>query len=395
MKVAIVDPSCLTWPYTPRLCEALVRNGCEVELIASRFLYSDDREPRSYRKWDHFYQRTVWLYRARTRGILRQYVKGAEHVVDMFRLHAFVESLRPDVIHYQQAPIPCVDRWFLAGLKRIAPVVSTVHNTAPFHGEASWLQKKGFGPLLSRFNHLIVHAEYSRRQLVEVLGVKNCEISVLYHPLFDQYENGASTADPGLTPRGNETDEAVVLFFGNISHYKGLDVLIRAFGRLPERTLRGTRLLIAGNPQIPIQAIKHLAASEGVEDRIIFELGYIPKDKVHSLFSRATIVALPYRHIDGSGVFATALCYGKPLIASRIGIFGEVIREGVHGCLVEPENPAGLADKLAWMLSDRERLAAMGDAVCSLRDSWPSWDALAAETVRIYQDLKQRRAWRV
>jgi glycosyltransferase involved in cell wall biosynthesis len=358
-----------------------------VELIASRFLYSDDREPRSYREWEHFYKRTVWLYRARTRGILRRYVKGTEHVIDMCGLHRFLRSLRPAVIHYQQTPIPWVDRWFLAGLKRVAPVISTVHNTVPFHGDGPWLARRGFGVFLSRLDHLIVHTEYSRRQLVDVLGIRNSEISVLCHPLFDQYENDASAIGADLATPSDEEREAVVLFFGNISHYKGLDVLIRAFGRLPKKILKRTKLLVAGNPQIPIQALKQLAVSQNVQDRITWQLGYVPKEKVHSIFAQATIVALPYRHIDGSGVLATALCYGKPLIASRIGIFGEVLREGVHGCLVGPEDSSDLADKLAWMLSDGARLTAMGDAVRSLGDSWPSWDVLAAETIRIYQRL--------
>lgn len=389
MKIAVIDPSCLTWPYTQRLCGALIRQGCEVDLIASQFLYSNNWGPTTFQKWEHFYRKTVRLYRARVEGRLRQHVKGAEHVVDMLRLPHLLKSLQPDVIHYQQSPIPWIDRWFLPGLKRIAPVVSTVHNTVPFHGDGHWFLQRGFGSFLSQFNHLIVHAEYSCRQLVELLKIKNSRISVLAHPLFDQYERHASPTDPSPAMRFGTKDEAVVLFFGNISHYKGLDILIRALGRLPEPVLSRTRLLVAGNPQIPIEPLKKLAASEGIEDRITWELGYLSDNKINSIFARATIVALPYRHIDGSGIFTIALCHEKPLIASNIGAFGETIKDGIHGCLVEPEDPADLARQLTWMLSDPERLVAMSKAVRALRDSWPSWDEIAAKTIQIYQDLKQ------
>ena len=390
MRVSVVDPSCLTWPYTPLFCEALVQNGCQVDLVASRYPFPDEPEPVGARTWHHFYRGTVRVYGSAAHGRARQALKGAEHVVDMFRLGRFLRSLRPDVIHYQQAPLPWIDQWFVPGLQRIAPVVCTVHNTVPFHGEASRFQKAGFAGLLTRFSHLIVHTEHSRRHLVEKVGVTDQRISVLSLPLFTHYRHVAAATPGPEDPGGVDSAEAVVLFFGSISHYKGLDVLIRAFARLREPVVSHTRLMVAGNPQIPIREMRDLAVAEGVDDRIIWRLGRVHTERVDSLFTRATVIALPYRHIDGSAAFSTALCYGKPFIASRLGVFGETLRDGVHGCLVEPEDHEALADRLSWMLSDRDRLAKMGEAVGRLRDSWPSWDLLAKKTLGVYRQLTRR-----
>jgi len=393
MKVVVLDPSCLTWPYTPRLCEALAGRGCEVHLVASQFLYSDREDAGSYRKWDHFYNRTIKLYRRRTRGFLRRYVKGAEHVVDMFRLLRFLKRLRPDVIHFQQAPIPFVDRWFLGGLGRIAPLVLTVHNTTPFHGEASRLQRWGFGSFVSRFDHLIVHTQYSRRQLIEGLGIPGDRLSVLPHPLLDHHESKCAPESrrPGV-PQAE--DEQIVLFFGNVSHYKGLDILIRAFGRLPHERLRRTRLLVSGNPHIPMGPIMALAQEVGIEDRVEWDLRFIPDEQIHSVFARATVLALPYRHIDGSGVLAMALSHGKPMVATRIGGFAEILEDGVHGYLVEPEDPSAMAARLEDVLSDSNRARAMSDAVRRLAEGWRSWDAVAEETIRIYQGSQRGKRGR-
>ena len=385
MRVVVLDPSCITWSYTHRLCEALVAQGCEVHLVASRFLYLERVAAGAYQKRDHFYDRTIRLYGGRTRGILRRYVKGAEHIIDMFRLPTLLKSLEPNVIHYQQAPIPLVDRWFLGGMRRIAPLVSTVHNTEPFHGDASRLQRWGFSAFLSRFDQLIVHTQYSLQQL-ERLGISADRISVIRGGLFDHYANLAEPGPTGVSEH-QKNSEQNVLFFGNLSHYKGLDILIRAFAQLPEERLSKTRLMICGNPQMPMEPIQALAQELRVQDRIVWDLRFVPEEQIHGIFTRAAVLALPYRHIDDSGLLAMVARYGIPIVASRIGGFAELLEDGVHGHLVEPENPSALATGLENILSDANRARAMGDAVRNLADGWRSWDVVAQETIRIYEDL--------
>ena len=386
----MLDPSCLSWAYAPRLCEALVRQECEVHLVTSRFLYGKSEEPISYDRWNHFYNRTIRLYAGRTVGFFRRYVKGTEHVVDMFRVLRLLRVLQPDMIHYQQAPIPFIDRWFLGAFKRIAPVVSTVHNSTAFHGDASWLQRWGFGSMLRRFDHLMVHTEYSRQLLIEGLGIPSYRVSVLPGGLYDHYESAAEREPTCLAPEETETEQ-IILYFGNISYYKGLDILIRAFGQLPKARLSQARLLVVGNPRMPMEPIRTLAKEVGIEDRVTWDLRFIPEEEVHSVFSRATVVALPYRQIDRSGVLTTALSYGKPIIATRVGGFAEMLQDGVHGYLVDPGDPSEMAARMEDLLSDASRARAMGDAVRQLAKGWRSWDNVAQDLVQIYQELNHRR----
>jgi glycosyltransferase involved in cell wall biosynthesis len=181
--------------------------------------------------------------------------------------------------------------------------------------------------------------------------------------------------------------EKVVLFFGSISHYKGLDVLVRAFARLPKERLIRTRLRICGNPQIPLGPIKTLVRESGIEDRVTWDLRYVPDEEIHSIVDEASLVALPYRHVDGSGVLSTVLSYGKPIVATRIGGFGEILSDGIHGRIVEPEDPDALSIALEDVLSDPTRSHAMGEAVKLLAERWPTWEEAAQETIRIYEKL--------
>jgi len=384
MKIVMVDASRLAWLYSHFLCEALAAKDHEVHLVTTRFLYADAQPAQSYIEWDHFYHRTNRLYGDRAQAPLRQYVKGLEHVIDMVRVGGLLRRVQPDVIHFQQAPVPWVDGWFLESLKRVAPVVSTVHNTTPFHGDAPWIQRRGFRFLIRRFDHVIVHTNYSRRCLVGELGVPDERISEVRGGVYDFYQR-----IPGTPERSHvKPSEDVVLFFGNLSYYKGPDLMLEAFARLPASRRDRTRLLMAGNPKMPAKTLKQLASDLGIADRVEWDLRFIPDDEVDAIFSRATVVALPYRHIERSGVLTTALSYGKPIVANRIGGFAEMLEDGVQGFLVDPKNPSEMAARLDDVLADTDRARQMGKAALELARNWCSWDETAGQMVDIYSRVR-------
>ena len=80
--------------------------------------------------------------------------------------------------------------------------------------------------------------------------------------------------------------------------------------------------------------------------------------------------------------------YRIPIVASRIGGFAEMLEDGVHGHVVEPEDPAAFAAALDDILSDPQKIQDMGDAVGHLADEWISWEEVARRTTRVYEDLK-------
>ena len=98
--------------------------------------------------------------------------------------------------------------------------------------------------------------------------------------------------------------------------------------------------------------LKQLECSLGIQNRVEWNLRFIPEREVAALFRSATVVALPYLEIDQSGVLMTAIGFERPIVATRIGGIPETIQDGVHGALVEPGDVAGLAEALGRMLGD-------------------------------------------
>jgi glycosyltransferase involved in cell wall biosynthesis len=232
----------------------------------------------------------------------------------------------------------------------------------------------------------VVHSQFTRQQIVEKNWAPADRIHVIPHGVLDYYL--------ALEGSGREEQDSAssqtVMFFGNIEAYKGLDVLIRAFAQMPADVRARTQLLVAGSPNTDIAALQELARDLGIEGRLIWKLGYIREEEVPELFRSATIVALPYRAIDQSGVLMTALAFGKAIVASRTGGFPEVIRDGVHGTLVTPGDVQDLARALQDLLANPARRQAMEQAARHLATTELSWAASGQKTIDLYEAVAAR-----
>jgi len=384
-SVVVVDPSCYSLPYDYSLCEALARHGCRATLARSEFLYAKWNHPRSFEDWKHFYPSAHGYAFRYGRNRLWKYAKAAEHIFCMQRLARELRKRKPDVVHFQWLPVPAIDRWYVRKISRIAPVVLTMHNTAaPVHGSVSKLQKLNFRSVYQDFSAVIVHSEFSRQKVIEQGWVPADRIHVIPHGAFDY--NSAEE------PRNQQKaiPEQEILFFGRIEAYKGLDILIEAFARLPRRLIETTRLVIAGFPRIDIQPLQERCRALRIDDRLTWHLRFIAEDEIAPLLRSASLVALPYRDIDQSGVLMTAIAFDKPVVASRIGGIPETIRDGVHGRLVEPGNVESFAEALQSILSDAELRKNMSKSVHYLKTGELSWERVSQKTLAVYEKITGR-----
>jgi glycosyltransferase involved in cell wall biosynthesis len=126
------------------------------------------------------------------------------------------------------------------------------------------------------------------------------------------------------------------------------------------------------------------ARQAGIGDSIDFDLRFISDSEIPAILAQADIMVMPYREIDASGVLMTALCAGLPIVASRIGLFAELLQEGVHGRLVLPEDPQALATALSELILDKDLRVRMRERVLALRASIPDWREIADRTLRLY-----------
>jgi glycosyltransferase involved in cell wall biosynthesis len=384
LRVCLVDPSLFTAPYDHALMGGLRAIGDEVRLYTCLATGLD--APRRHDDViQHFYRLSANPPLSRLPAPLLRWCKGLDHAASMRRLVGELMAWRPSVIHFQWTPIPILDRWFLQDLRAIAPTVCTVHDTAPFNGSpSSWLQKIGALEILARFDAVVVHTDYAYERLKDP-NLRIRDVCKIPHGLLEEpaADIPCRTAFPSTSVN--------ILAFGKIKPYKGLDVLLHALSLLSPEDRARSCVKVVGKPYMDASLLTRLAASLGVNDIVEFDFRYIDDNQISGLFQRASVVVLPYRKIDASGVLFTAIASGCPVIATRIGGFAETLNDGCDAILVPPDNPHALALALHQVIQDCSLLSRLAEGIRNLRDKTLSWVEIGDLTHRLYERAGARQ----
>jgi D-inositol-3-phosphate glycosyltransferase len=165
-------------------------------------------------------------------------------------------------------------------------------------------------------------------------------------------------------------EERVLLFFGYIRAYKGLQVLLDAVAALREPV----RLLVVGEFYDDEKKYREQIARLGLEGRVTVESAYVPNDRVGLYFSAADAVVLPYLSATQSGIAQIAYHFSLPVIATNVGGLAEVVRDGETGFVVAPGDPAALAAAIGRFYAEGKR-EAFALRVGEERKRY-SWDAM-------------------
>ncbi len=369
MRVHVVDPSAYTPPYDHALCRALGGAGAEVELFTSRFAYGPVAVPDRYARRELFYRAARFPPGSRA----QRAVKLAEHIPDMLAYRRAARTA--DVVHFQWLAVQHVDGHLLprrrnaSGARR--PLVLTAHDVLPREPRRGQLAAQR--RLYDRFDAVVVHSEHGRARLIGELGIDSDRVHVIPHGVF------AHLAQSPPQPALFETEKPVVLCFGLMRPYKGIDVLLDAW-----RGIEDAELWIAGMPRMDISSLRASAPPN-----VRFVPRFITDAELPAYFQRADLVVLPYREIDQSGVLFTALAFGKPLLLSDVGGFPEVASTGVAR-IVPAGDPGALRQSLTELLDDPATLAAMSFRAREAAEGKYSWDAIAAQTLDLYRSLGAR-----
>jgi glycosyltransferase involved in cell wall biosynthesis len=367
MRVQLVDPSAFTPPYDHALAAALAQAGVDVELVTSRFLYGPTPEPQGYAVSESFYRRTSGRGLS-ARG--RRGFKLAEHLPDMLRFRSHAQA---DVIHYQWLTVPGLDALLLPARR---PRVMTAHYVLP--PSPSRRERATARRVFGRMDAVIAHSHHGARRLTSEAGVDPDRVHVINHGAFDYL-----TRQPQERPLPPELDAAkgpVILFFGLLRPYKGIDTLLEAF-----RSLRGAELWIVGNPRMSLGPLRELA--EGAAGTVRFVPRFITDPEIPAYFRRADLVVLPYRDVEHSGVLYTALAFGKPMVLTAVGGFTEIAEEQGAARLVPPEDAAALSTAMAELIADEGARSELAAAARRAAEGPFSWDAIGGETLRLYEGL--------
>jgi glycosyltransferase involved in cell wall biosynthesis len=364
----MVDPSAFTPPYDRSLASALASRGVEVDLLTSRFLHGPVPDAAGFRASECFYRRTS------ARGPdapLRLPFKAAEHLLELPRFGRVVGEDQ-DLVHYQWLTWPALDRFFLP---RFRPRVMTAHHV-PSEGRAL----RNTVRLLESMDRAIVHTDSSLERLVRA-GLDPARVAVVAHGAFDyltQVEPAPLPAPLAETP----PDRPVVLFFGLIRPYKGLDLLIEAMESVP-----WAELWVVGNPRLPPADLDALRSrAEALPGGSRWLTRFIDEAEIRPVMERADLMVLPYREADQSGVLYAGLAFGMPMVVTDVGGPGEVARQSGAVLAVEPDDPAALGAAIGSLVTDPEARVDLGRRALEAARTLYAWETVADATLAVYED---------
>ncbi len=253
-------------------------------------------------------------------------------------------------IKYDNPDLLIIQFWlpfFAPCLKTIAKIVkrnnrtlilAVCHNIIPH-------EKRPGDVFLTKlfFKHVDKFILLSNKVKDELLSIKKESINIVIpHPVYSKF--GEPVDKDKAKSYLNIQGEKIILFFGFIRDYKGLDVLLKALPLLDEK--ENIKLLIAGEFYSNEREYKKLINELKIEKSLILKTDFIPASEVKYYFSACDVAVLPYKNASQSGIAQIAMNFNKPVIASNVGGLSEVVVNEKTGLLVEKNNPEKLAEAI-------------------------------------------------
>ena len=255
-------------------------------------------------------------------------------------------------------------------------LIWTVHDLHDFHQRMLRFWDQRCSEIM---DHLIVHSDYARQQVLQTLHIPEEKISVVPHAHYvDCYTNTIPQFE-ARAELGIPQDNLVFLYFGRIHNLRGLPRLFKAFSHLPEPN---ATLLVAGSPATSDLA-NYVLARQKEDPRIQSMLGRVSDEDLQIYMNASDAVVLPLEPMPGyltSGTVIAAMSFQRAVIAPSMGAVTSVVPED-GGLLYEPHNDSGLEEALK---KAREvDLEGMGQRnLARIRQF--DWDQMALKTKKVY-----------
>jgi len=388
--VILLDPCCFTPFYDINLGAALARRQRKVEWITSEFPFATISAPATIQTSYLFFSAfpagpllKIRLFNRITR--LRQIVKALAYPLDMLRLHSRLKKMSPGILHIQWTHLPRLDAWFWKRWQsRGWKVVYTIHDLVPLAGTTPKYFQAGNENLPALADQVLVHSDNSRRQLLRQ-GLEKEKVSKI--PLGPTLTLPPATVDICQARQKLKLPAAakVILFFGFIKPYKGLDILLQSLPII-EQSINPPHLLVAGQLLEPFSRYQSILEQSPSATQIHWFLDFIPETELATFFAAADLVVTPYRQGSSSSIIDLAHTFNKPVVATRVGGLNEQIDENAGDRLVPPNRADRLAEAIIAVLTETPSTAGP-ENLNSASDIEAEWDEIAARHCAIYDQL--------
>ncbi len=250
-------------------------------------------------------------------------------------------------------------------IKKTKPDLMVFDWWQPFFGPchraiSSFIRKEYKGRILFMTENLLSHEARIVDKTLTKIGLKHADAFLAFSdivveglnklqpgkpvyksslPIFDWFKPEENQNVAALKKSmGFQPDDIVLLFFGYIRKYKGLDILLEAFAQM-EKTNPKYKLLVAGEFYDNEENYRAIIDKHGIGDKIHMVNRFIPNEEVANYFEVSEVVVQPYRSATQSGILNIAQGYYKPVIATKVGGLSEFIDHEQTGILIEEATP--------------------------------------------------------
>ncbi len=180
-------------------------------------------------------------------------------------------------------------------------------------------------------------------------------VELVPHPVYDCYGDEDISQEDVRQRLNLAIDTKVMLFFGLVREYKGLDVLLYSMPEVLNGLGRNTQLIVAGEFYEPEEKYSKIVDDLELQDNVKLINKYIPNEDVGLYFHAADVLVLPYKSATQSGVTKIAHHFGLPVISTKVGGLPEVIEHEINGILVPPDKPEALAEAVIKFFTTETR----------------------------------------
>lgn len=260
-------------------------------------------------------------------------------------------------------------------LKNI-PIAFLCHNVLPHERFVfdSVLAKN----TLKRAAFSIVHSEGDRKDFLDMLPA--IPVYKQVHPTYNAFKMKDMGRDEARAKLSLDETEPMILFFGYVRKYKGLDLLIKAMSGSKVRP----RLYIVGDFGNDKEEYMSLIKENGIEDTVCIKDGYVPDTEVEQYFAAADLCVCPYRSATQSGIVQIAYGFGLPVIVTRVGGLPEVVDDNRTGYVVEPEDTDALRSAIDRYFTEGRQEEFRSNVLAESERF--SWDRMTETVEKAYEE---------
>ena len=375
-------------PYALGLAKSLADEGIALDFISSDSLESEDlrANPRV----------NVMNLRGDMNPNAPNFRKVSRVLRYYWRLARYSFSATPRIFHILwNNKFELLDRTLLIYYYRLCGrrIVMTVHNVniRKRDGKDNAVNRTTLKMQYRACEHLFVHTEKMKRELLDDFSVPEGKISIIPFGINSTVPDTSISTSEARVQLDLSSDEQVLLFFGNIAPYKGVEFLIDAMESIEHRLPR-VRLIIAGRPkgaEAYWANLEERIGASGLGPRVKTRIEYVPDEDTEIYFKAADVLVLPYTHVFQSGVLFLAYNFGLPVIAADVASMKEDIVEGETGYVFEARSGEDLADKIETYFTS-PLYASLSEARPRIKQYAAekySWAKVAAITTSVYENV--------